>query len=245
MIFRIQDLYDSYNNINYNNIRYFSAADYAFLMSYARKSNFIEGLSLGASFKVIHRTVGNFANSWGFGLDAGAQLQRRGWLMGLMLHDVTGTFNAWTHNTDAVKDIYTQTGNVIPENSIEVTLPRMSAGVGRQFKFGKKIGLLASSDLDFTFDGKRNVPIRTGLVSIDPKIGVEADYKKVFFIRLGAGNVQRIEDFDGKKYTSFQPNFGVGIKVYKFTIDYALTDLGNFSESLYSNVFSLKLDLNK
>jgi len=239
-------LYDANGNINYNNIKYFSAADYAFLLSYARKTNFIPGLSFGANFKIIHRTVGSFANSWGFGLDAGAQYHYKNWLFGLMARDITSTFNAWTHNTELIKDIYTQTGNTIPENSIELTLPRLLFGAARSFQIKKKFGLLAAADFDFTFDGKRNVLVKTGLISIDPHIGIEADYKKIVYLRAGLGNLQRIKDFDNKTYTTVQPNFGIGVRISnKFFIDYALTDIGNASEALYSNVFSLKIALNK
>ena len=59
------------------------------------------------------------------------------------------------------------------------------------------------------------------------------------------GNVQRIKTFEGNNSTNIQPNFGIGFKISKFTIDYALTDLGDFSESLYSNVFSLKFSFDK
>lgn len=239
-------LYDAGGNLDYNKIKYFSAADYAFVLSYARKTNFIPGLRLGANFKIIHRIVGNFANSWGFGLDAGAQYERKGWQLGLMARDVTSTFNAWSHNTELVKDVYSQTGNALPENSIEVTLPKLIFGAARSFVIKKKFGLLAAADLDFTFDGKRNVLIKSSLTSIDPHIGIEADYKKIVYLRLGVGNIQQIKDFDNKKYTSVQPNFGIGVRINnRFFIDYALTDIGNTAESLYSNVFSLKIALNK
>jgi hypothetical protein len=238
-------LYDADGNLNYNNIRYFSASDYAFLLSYARKTNAIPGLRMGANFKIIHRIVGNFANAWGFGMDAGVQYQRKGWMFGLTGRDITGTFNAWTHNTELVKDIYAQTGNEIPSNSIELTLPRLILGVARNFVIREKLGLLAAADLDLTFDGKRNVLVKTNLVSFDPHIGIEADYKKIVFMRAGLGNIQQIKDFDNKKYTSLQPNFGIGVRINKrFYLDYALTDIGNASEALYSNVFSIKLALN-
>lgn len=237
-------LFDSDGNnngkINYNNIRYFSSADYAFILTYARKLHKIEGLHVGANFKVIYRTVGEFANAWGFGLDAGAQYQKKKWLMGIMLRDVTGTFNAWTHNTELVRDVYTKTGNEIPENSIEVTLPKMILGLGRTFKISKKIGLTASTDFIITFDGKRNTVLKSNFASLDPTIGIEANYKKIVFLRAGLGNIQQVKNFEDNTYTSVQPNFGVGLKIYKFTIDYALTNIGNVSESLYSNVFSLK-----
>jgi hypothetical protein len=239
-------LFDESGNLDYNRIRYFGASDYAFLLSYARKSNLIPGLRLGANFKIVHRIVGNFANAWGFGLDAGAQYEKKGWLFGLMARDVTTTFNAWTHNTELVKDVYTQTGNEIPDNSIEVTLPKLIFGAARNFTIKKNFGLLASADLDFTFDGKRNVLVKSNFASIDPHIGIEADYKKIVYLRLGMGNIQQIRDFDEDKYTSIQPNFGIGVRINnRFFIDYALTDIGNASEALYSNVFSLKVALNK
>lgn len=231
--------------INYNNIKFFSAADYAFLVSYARKSNLIKGLNLGVSLKIINRTVGSFATAWGFGFDAGAQYVRGKWHFGLAAKDVTGTFNAWSFNTEQLKDVYAQTGNLLPKNSIEVALPRLIPGVARSFKITKKIGLLAATDLIITFDGKRNTAVRTGVFSIDPAAGIELDYEKIVFLRFGVGNVQRIKTFDGNYTTSIQPNFGLGVRISKFTIDYALTDLGNLSESLYSNVFSLKFSFDK
>lgn len=235
-------LYDANGVINYNNIRYFSAADYAFLLSYARKPAGIKGLTLGANFKVIHRVVGDFANAWGFGVDAAAQYEYKKWRFGAMARDVTGTFNAWSHNLEMVKDIYQQTGNELPENSVEVTVPRLVLGAARSFIIKEKFGILASADLHTTFDGKRNTLIRSGLASIDPAAGFEADYKKIIFLRAGVGNFQQIQNFDGTSW-NLQPNFGVGVKINRFSVDYALTDLGNVSEALYSNVFSLKVGL--
>lgn len=234
-------LYDANGAINYDNIRFFSAADYAFMLSYARKIRQIQGLNLGANFKIIHRNVGSFANAWGFGLDAGAQYKVKKWQFGLMVRDITGTFNAWSHNSELVIDIYTQTGNEIPENSIEITLPKAVLGVARSFLFKEKIGLLAALDFDFTFDGKRNVPFQSDFTSIDPHIGLELDYLKVVFLRAGAGKVQQVRNFDGSEKTISQPDFGVGINIKKVAIDYALTDLGDQSDALYSHVFSVRI----
>lgn len=236
-------LYDANGRINYDNIRFFSAADYAFIFSYARKTNLIKGLALGASVKVVHRTVGKFAHAWGFGIDAGAQLPVGKWQLGLLLKDITTTFNVWSHNTEMVADIYTQTGNEIPESSIEVTLPKAILGVSRAINFSSKLGLLAALDLDITFDGKRNVPVKSDFASIDPHIGLEFDYSKTIFLRLGAGNIQQVKDFDETTSTTFQPNFGVGAKIKKVSIDYAMTDIGDQAESLYSHVVSLQVSL--
>ena len=109
----------------------------------------------------------------------------------------------------------------------------------------KKFGILAAIDLVNTFDGKRNVLIKSKVISIDPMAGFEVDYNKIVFLRFGVGNFQKVKDFDKGSVTKFQPNFGIGVRISKIYIDYALTDVGNQAESLYSNVFSLKLALNK
>lgn len=236
-------LYDVNGRINYNNIRFFSAADYAFIFSYARKTNFMKGLTLGASVKVVHRIVGKFAHAWGFGLDAGAQLQLNRWQLGLLLKDITTTFNVWSHNTEMVADIYAQTGNEIPENTLEVTLPKAILGVSRTINFSNRFGLLTAVDLDITFDGKRNVPVKSDFASIDPHVGLEFDYSKTIFLRLGVGNIQQVKDFDEATATTFQPNFGVGAKIKKVNIDYAMTDIGDQAASLYSHVVSLQVSL--
>ncbi|MDN5215439.1 PorV/PorQ family protein [Fulvivirgaceae bacterium BMA12] len=236
-------LYNANGAIDYNNIRFFSSADYAFIFSYARRVNFLPGLRIGANFKIVHRSVGNFANAWGFGLDVGAQLQLKQWQFGVMVRDITGTFNAWTHNSELVFDIYTQTGNEIPENSIEITLPKAIFGVSRYFKVKEKFGILASTDMVLSFDGRRNVILKSDFASMDLNVGMEFDYLKTVFFRLGIGNIQEVKDFDESTYTSFQPNAGIGVKINKVIIDYALTDIGDQSESLYSHVFSIKLGL--
>ncbi len=237
-------LYDASGAINYDRIRFFSAADYAFLLSYARKVNFLDGLKMGANFKVIHRVAGNFATAWGFGLDLGAQLDIKKWKIGLMVRDITGTFNAWAHNTELILDIYTQTGNEIPENSVEITVPKAMLGVGRYFHINS-FGVLASADLIFSFDGKRNTLAQSDFASFDAALGVEVNYKKLVFLRGGVGKVQEVKDFDESTYMTFQPNFGIGFNIKGAVIDYALTDIGDQSESLYSHVFSIKAGLNK
>ncbi len=238
-------LYDANGAINYNNIRFFSAADYALLLSYSHKMGFLPGFSLGANFKVIYRNVGSFANAWGFGLDAGGKYEIKGWKFGIMLRDITGTFTAWYHNTEEIKDIYAQTGNVIPETSLEITLPRMIIGAGKRFTIKEDWGILPALDFIITFDGKRNVLLQSQTVSLEPVFGLETDFKQIAFLRLGVGNVQQVKNFDSSTYTEFQPTFGLGIRLKQVVVDYALTDLGNQSDALYSNIFSISVRLDK
>ena len=238
-------LYDANGTINYNNIRSFSVADYGGLISYARKDVLLKNLSLGANFKIIRRQVGQFANAWGFGVDAGAQYQYKKWRFGIMARDVTGTYNSWSFNTEELKPTFELTGNRIPENSVEVTLPKWILGASHYFSLYNKFGANVGVDADLTFDGKRNTVIKSDVVSVDPKLGLELNYVKVIFLRAGVGNIQKIKDFNQVEKTKAQVNFGIGIRLKKIQIDYALANVGDAkgfnSNGLYSNVFSIKI----
>ncbi len=238
------NLYDNQGNINYNRITTFSAADYAMMFSYARKSK-IKGLSYGGNVKLIFRQIGSFANAYGFGLDLGVQYQTGKWIFGAMGRDITSTFNAWTFEvSDEMKDVFAATGNEIPENSLELTLPRLNLGAGRSFRISDNFSSLVALDLDMTFDGKRNTLIKTDFLSIDPKLGVEFGFKDIVYIRGGIRNIQQETDFGDQKSYTVEPNFGVGVRIKKMiSIDYAMTNIGD--SYFYSNVFSLRIDLNR
>jgi hypothetical protein len=239
------ELIDADGNINYERITSFSAVDYAFLFSYARKtekSTNKNGLSYGANVKIIHRKVGDYGKSWGFGIDFGAQYKINKFTFAAVGRDITTTFNAWSYNPDKFSSIYTATGNTIPKNSTETTMPRVILGAAYQTNISTNIGLTTEANFNFTTDGKRNVIVSADPISIDPTLGFEANYKEIIFLRTGINNIQKTTDFNGAEKFTFQPNLGVGIKINNFSIDYALTDIGNQSDGLYSNVFSLKLD---
>ncbi|PKP22184.1 MAG: hypothetical protein CVU05_05015 [Bacteroidetes bacterium HGW-Bacteroidetes-21] len=238
------ELIDENGNIRYDRIKSFSVADYAFVFSYARKSK-IKGLDYGANAKVIRRVAGDFASAWGFGLDASATYKYNHWQFAAMARDVTSTFNAWSFQTEELKDVFTITGNEIPENSIEITLPRFILGAAYQFDINDKFSGLAEIDFDATTDGKRNVLIKSNPISIDPHLGFEFSFKKIVYLRGGISNIQKASDFDGKTSTTFQPNLGIGIRYKQFGLDYALTDIGDRSIALYSNVFTLFYAINK
>jgi len=239
------DLIDKDGNIDYDRISKFSAADYAFLFSYARKSN-IQGLNYGANVKIIYRNIGKFAHAWGFGLDAGAQYKYNKWSFGILARDITSTFNAWSFNEDElIVEVQDSIFNFAPENSLEITLPKVILGISREFPIYNKFEGLIEIDADFTFDGQRHVLIEGDPVSIDPHAGIEINYFKLAYIRFGIGNFQRIEEFDNKESMTFQPNFGIGIQYKGFSIDYTLTDIGDNSLALYSNIFSLRYSFNR
>lgn len=242
-ILNTTQLIDSQGNIDYNRISKFSTADYGVTFSYARKMR-IEGFQYGVNAKVIRRIIGKFANSWGFGFDAGVQFERNNWNFGLMVRDITTTYNIWNIDQDefnTIKNTIPGQNQDLPE-STEITAPKAQLGMSKKYDFHNDMSLLAAANLNMQFT-KTNDIISSDVVSIDPAIGFEGSYLDMVFLRTGFGNFQKVTQLEGGSKIGFQPNLGLGFKYKGIQVDYALTDIGNQSAALYSNVFSLKVDL--
>ncbi|HCY46929.1 MAG TPA: hypothetical protein DHU89_09600 [Flavobacteriales bacterium] len=250
-------LIDAQGNLDYDRVTTFSAADYGFIFSYARRLK-KTGVSFGTNAKIIYRRIGDFSNAFGFGIDAAINYDYKKYRFSAVGRDITTTVNSW--NTDLgeeVEEIFTLTGNEIPGKSLEVTLPRLILAAKRHTAISKKLNLVTEIDLNFTTDGRRNTVIQSDNFSVDPTFGLDLGYKDKLFIRGGIGNIQEAsslvpidlsaeEPSNEEVITSewtFQPNFGLGLKLKNITLDYALTDIGNASDALYSNVFSIRLSL--
>lgn len=231
-------LIDVNGNLRFDRIKSFSVADYGFFCSYSRLLP-INGLSVGGNLKIINRVGGNFAKAWGFGLDISAKYNIDKWLFGVMLRDISTTFNFWWFNTTELEEVFLLTGNIIPDNSLEITLPKVILGASRIFEINKNFESLVELNADITTDGKRNVLLRTNSVSVDPHAGAELSFKKMVFLRAGINLLQYEYNFDGKKNLTSVPSIGLGFNYKKLSVNYALTDIGNVSSVGYSHIFSL------
>lgn len=243
-ILNTTQLIDNEGNIDYNRISLFSTADYGLTFSYARRPKLIEGLQYGVNAKIIRRVIGEFASSWGFGFDFGLQYESNDWYYGVMLRDITTTYNIWAIDEDKyneIKDAVTGQNQEAPE-STEITFPKAQLGISKKFDFHYDYTLLTAVNLNMQFT-KTNDVFASDAVSIDPALGLEFGYTDLVFLRAGVGNFQNVEQIDGSRKVNFQPNIGLGFKYKGIQVDYALTDLGDQSAALYSNIFSVKVDL--
>lgn len=241
-ILNTTELIDNQGNIDFNRISLFSAADYAFNMAYARNLIF-KDLKIGVNAKVVRRIIGDFASSWGFGFDAGIQFERKDWKMGLMVRDVTTTFNSWSINQegfDKIKNAIPGQNQELPETT-EVTKPKIQLGIAKNFQIGRYFHLLSEVDANVRFL-KTNDVFASDFISIDPAVGFQLDFDKLVYLRAGVGNFQFIAESDNNKSLSLQPNFGAGFQYNGIQIDYALTNIGSIGNALYSNVFSITFD---
>jgi hypothetical protein len=241
-ILNTTELIDGEGNIDFNRVSLFSAADYAFNVAYGRNLIF-KDLKFGVNAKVIRRIIGEFANSWGFGFDAGIQFKRNNWQFGLMVRDITTTFNIWSINEtefEKIKNAIPGQNQELPETT-EITKPKVQLGIAKSFRIGRFFNLLSEVDLNIRF-AKTNDVISTDFASIDPAIGFQLDYDKIAFLRLGIGNFQNTTEFDNSKSLSMQPTFGLGFIYKGIQIDYALTNIGSVGNALFSNIFSITVD---
>ena len=241
-ILNTTQLIDNQGNIDYNRISLFSTADYGVTFSYARALP-LDGFNVGINAKVIRRIIGDFASSWGFGLDLGIQFNKNDWKFGVMARDITTTFNAWTIDEEKFGEIQgavTGENQELPE-TMEITIPKLNLGVSREFIFHYDYVLLTEIDINVRF-AQTNDLVSTSFASFSPAAGVEFGYIDLVFVRAGVGNFQNITQLDGNNSLGFQPNIGIGFKYKGIQIDYALTDLGDQSAALYSNIFSITLD---
>lgn len=235
-------------SVNYDNVTSFSAIDYAVFLSYGQQV-FDERLRLGGNIKVINRSVGQFANMWGFGADVGVLFQENTFTLALMAKDITTTYNTWAFNyDDDAKAVFAATGNDIPVSSTEVSLPRVILGGAfhnNKDNYTSKYQYTIEANVTFSTDG-RAAGIGGQNFNVDPAIGGEFGYKNLVFLRAGVGNIERtLNEFNGPRTLALKPNVGLGLKLGRFAVDYALTDIGSLGEengALYSHIFSLRLN---
>lgn len=233
-------LYNEDGTLNFDNLSSFSASDYALICTFSRKLGkdySLNPLTFGLNAKIIHRNIGSFANAWGFGLDAGLQYHRGNIRSGIMLRDMTSTFNVWQFSfTEEEKNILGYTGNDIPQDRLEITRPQIILGIS-YLKQLRKLGISPELDLYIQTDGKRNTVYANNTFSLDPAIGCEINFLSKVFLRLGANQFQYFSAGNNRKSWSFRPAFGAGFRTKAIHVDYAFNDPGT-GNGTHSHIIS-------
>ena len=225
-------------SLDFNAVTPFSSADYAFLTSYGQS---FKNFNIGGTVKILHRKAGTFASAWGFGMDVGVQGRYNKWRWAVVGKDITGTFTVWRFSfTEEEKFILESTGNIVPDKSWELATPRFIAGISRKWMLKSWLSVEPELDLVMTTDGKRNVLLRTKIISIEPLLGVSIGFADIGWLRLGAHTLQRLSGWSGQQYWSATPTLGAGIRLGTINIDYALLNVGSVNASLPSHVVSIK-----
>lgn len=204
-------------------VEYFSAADNALFLSYARGVN--EALSLGATAKVVRRGIGEFASAWGYSVDLGAQVQLGRVRLGLNLQDVSTMVQTWS--VDAAKfDQVSEESR--PVGLTEIVLPVARLGASTVLSLSDDFGLTLAGDLDLGFDGQSANVVDAAGVSFRPRIGSEVSYRDVLALRAGLSELTQ-NDLYGTQMT---PSVGVGFALGPVNLDYGFGDFGGLASEL-------------
>ncbi len=215
----------------------FSAADYAFFVSYARMVS--EKFSFGLTGKVIRRNIGDFANAWGYSFDVGVQYRTGRLLLGANIQDVSTMLQSWSINRGELSNIEEVFGDAIPEGGTELVLPVVRLGSGLVLPMGGN-SMTLGFDVDLAFDGQNSFVLNAGDVSFHPRLGAEYNYRNVVFLR---GGINRVLYDNGIDLT---PSVGTGLRLKQFSIDYGFGDFAGLASDLgFSHRISLQLTLER
>ncbi|WP_218827569.1 PorV/PorQ family protein [Rubricoccus marinus] len=216
----------------------FSAADNAVYISASQRLR--ENLTVGSSFKVIRRGIGDFATAWGYSLDLAAQYQVGRFRLGANLQDVTTMVQSWSVNEAEFEGFEETFGVDSPVGLTEVVLPLARLGAATTLPLSDDIGVTLATDLDLGFDGQSANVVDAGGVSFRPRIGGEVDYKGIIAFRAGISDVTTSERFG----TQITPSVGVGLNAGRFDVDYGFGDFAGVQGDLgVSHRISLRFTL--
>jgi hypothetical protein len=204
-------------------ITYFSAADNALFLSYARSVS--DRLSVGASAKVVRRNIGSFAGAWGYSMDVGAQLDLGRVQLGVNLQDATGMLQAWSVDAERFAQLDAESR---PVGLTEIVLPVARLGAASQLPLSADLGLTVAMDLDLGFDGQQANVIDAAGVSFRPRLGGEVLYRDVLAFRAGIADITTNERFG----TQLTPAVGAGVRLGALAVDYGFGDFGGLSAEL-------------
>ncbi len=217
--------------------RSFSAADFAFFVGYARSLS--DRISIGVTGKVIRRSIGDFADAWGYSFDVGIKYRAGRYVLGANIQDVSTMLQSWSVNQGELQNIQDAFGQELPEGGTELVLPVARLGSGIILPAGEN-ALVLGFDVDLAFDGQQANAIDLAGVSFHPRLGAEFTYRHVLSFRAG---INRITHSDRYGF-DMTPSIGTGINLKQVSIDYGFGDFAGLVSDLgYSHRISVKLTL--
>ncbi|WP_263819385.1 hypothetical protein [Salinibacter sp.] len=245
----------------------FSAADWALFVSYSRAVG--ERLSVGVNFKGIHRSIGDFANAWGYSMDVAARYRAGPYRLGVVVRDVTTMLQSWSVNPSAFEvncinpideqpfdACLNEDGTLIennaaryqavfdqriPQGGTALVLPVARLGSGAAWPVGDGHTFTVGLDVDVAVDGRRAFVPNVGDVSLRPRLGMAFRYAGVVELR---GGVQRLQ-VGTPVGVDLTPSVGAGLDLEQVSVDFSFGDFaGLVADDLgYSYRLSAQLRL--
>ena len=229
----------------------FSAADWALFVSYSRRLS--DRLTVGVNFKGVRRSIGDFAEAWGYSTDVAAQYRIGPYRFGATIQDLSTMLQSWSINPEAFEvnciDPITdepfeacrgEDGAVLQDNAARyeavfaqelpsggtaLVLPVARLGSGAAWPVGDGHRLTVGLDVDVSVDGRRAFVPNVGDVSFHPRLGAAFQYRGVAELRAG---VQRLQYGSGIGL-DMAPSVGAGLDLAQFSVDFSFGDFAGLA----------------
>ena len=166
-------LIDEDDRIDPTRVRIGTAADWAFVGSYARLLS--EKISVGGSVKVLHRSILD-TSAWGVGFDLSARYTPAEDLhLAATLNDATKSLLAW------------ETGHQ------EFIVPSLRLGAAYTLRIGEDHAVTPAVDGVFRYEGRETATrVDLGFASLDPAVGIEYGFSEKVFARAGYSELEEV-----------------------------------------------------
>jgi hypothetical protein len=164
--------FNQFSRIDPDRVTYFSAADWAIYLTYAKLQS--AEFSYGANVKFIRRELGDHSAT-GIGFDIGAKyVPLEHLVIGANFQDITTTLLAWDTGRN------------------ELISPTLKLGAA-YFIDALEGRFAPAADFDIRFEGRKFSSIaHIGPVSIDPHVGLEYEFRNLVALRVGYSDVKQL-----------------------------------------------------
>lgn len=164
---------DEDDRIDPARVRIGTAADWAFIGSYARIIS--EEFSVGGNVKVLHRSILD-TSAWGIGFDLSARYSPLDDLiLAATLNDATKSLLAW------------ETGHQ------EFIVPSFRLGAAYTLRVGDDHAITPAIDGVFRYEGREAAArVDLGFASLDPAVGIEYGFAEKVFARAGFSELEEL-----------------------------------------------------
>ncbi len=201
---------DSTDFVDPSKVTYFNSADWALYFTYSKRVS--DNLTYGINLKILRRGL-EVASATGIGFDVGVLYSpKENWFVAANVQDVTTTLVAWSTGTN------------------ELISPTLKLGTA--YFIDLFHGRFAPTiDVDVRFENRQFASIaHLGLISFDPHVGLEFDYKNTAALRIGYSDVKQL-------------TLGAGLHLRKLDIDYSFARFGTENDLRDTHRISLRLIL--
>lgn len=241
-VFNTQNLQNVNGDFDFSQLNVLSNKDYGMNFIVSKKVNDKLNYGLNTSFET--HNLSNLSNSNALGIDFGLLYKKDSMSsIGVQVSNVFGKYYFWNQNVNGLKETYFNTNNFIRYRSIAVQLPSMNIGYTKILSSNEWFSQKALAKLYIGTGENPYQLMNSKIINLDFGLGYEAIVQDKYFVRFSCSDFQKSSWIENK--TSVQVSAGGGIKVARFSFDYAISNLNQMNIIAKKHIISLNYNFEK